>query len=130
MSRFRDVLYSYLSSYAGLTALVENKIYPADRIPQGTVAPYIPHKEVSRERLMTHQGPAGASIYSQQISVYAATDDAAGVIADQVLAAVEAWPAADSKMGYAHLDNETDATWVEELSLYCIDMDFEIFYED
>ena len=128
--RFRNVLYSYLSRYTGLTALVDTKIYPADKVPANVKAPYVPHKQVSRQRQYTHQGPDGTSIYSKQISVYAATDDECGLIADQILEAIEGWPYVAEHVCYAHLENETDATWVEALELYCIDMDFEIFYED
>ena len=128
--RLGDVLYSYLSGHVGLVALIDTRIYPADKIPQNVAAPYVPFKQVNREKNYSLSGYSGSSIYSEQISMYAKTEDNAELIAEQILAAMEAWPAANSKIGYALLENEIDATWVDALELYCIDLDFEIFYEE
>jgi len=128
--RFRDALQAYLISCAGLTALVDDRIYPANKIPQDVVPAYVPHKELDRDRLVSHSGPSGASIYTQQISVGANTADEAGLIADQITAAIDAWRAVDPKIGHAFLINETDAVWIEDLKLYFIDQEYSVFYQD
>lgn len=128
--RFRDQVYAYLTTCTGLTALVEDKIYPANKIPQEVKAPFVAHRQAGRERGYTQQGPDGTSIFTFQISALAETDDQCGLIADQILEAVESWPDESEKIGYAHLTNETDAEWVDALEVYSIGLTFEIFYYD
>lgn len=128
--RFRDQVYAYLTTCTGLTALVDDKIYPANKIPQEVKAPYVTSQQSGRQRGYTHQGPDGSNVYAFTISAMADTDDECGLTADQILSAIESWPDESENIAYAHLTNETDAQWVEALEVYAIDLTFEIFHQD
>lgn len=125
---FESTLYSYLSGYGGLTAYVGNRIYP-DKEPQTAEAPAIRFLEVYREKLYSHSGYTTSNIYSIQISTYAATKDSAITIAAQVAAAMEAWTAASANVGHCFQEGES-GTWLDGLDLYCIDQDYQVFYND
>ena len=125
---FEDDLFKQLSGYAGLTALVGSKIYP-NHIPQTTIAPYLMYFEVYREKNYVFTGYNGTSVFSIQISAYAPTQNQVRLIADQISMAMAAWPVKNNQVGFAIQDNEVSA-WREDLKLYEIDMDFDIFYTD
>jgi hypothetical protein len=127
---FVDDLYTRLSGYTGLSAYVGDKIYPANNVAQSVVDPYIAHFKVHREKIYTHNGYSGTSIYSIQLSVFAATKDQSELIAAQVVAAMEGWPAADkNKIGFVFQEGEGDG-WDQDRLLYFVDLDFSIFYQD
>jgi len=125
---FTADLYTHLSGYAGLSAYVGSKVYP-NKVPQTAAAPYLMYFQVYREKNYTYAGYNGTSIYSMQISAYATTDDEVRLITDQVAAAMAAYPMANRKIGFAYQKDE-NSTWREDLGLYEIDMDFDIFYSD
>lgn len=128
--RFRDQVYAYLITCTDLTALVNDKVYPANKIPEDVPAPFVACQQAGRMRGYSHQGPDGTSTYTFTVSALAKTDDECGLIADQILDAMEAWPDESEKLGYSHLTDETDARWIDALDLYSIDLTFEIFYYD
>lgn len=125
---FEDALYAQLSGFQGLSALVGAKIYP-DHVPQRTDAPYLMYFEVYRQQNYVFSGYNGTSIFSIQISVYAPTRAQARAIVGQVAQAMAAWPNINSQVGFATQENEVSA-WLEDLELYEIDLDFDIFFTD
>ena len=127
--RFRDIVYAYLKSCTDITALVNEKVYPANKIPQEVKAPYVVSQQSGRQRGYTHQGYDGTDTYTFTISALAKTDDECGLIADAILEVIEAWPGENINIGYSQLVNETDATWEVNLEVYSIDLTFEIFYQ-
>ncbi|MGE5390905.1 MAG: DUF3168 domain-containing protein [Deltaproteobacteria bacterium] len=126
--RFEADLFNQLSGYAGLSALVGLKIYP-DHVPQNVDAPYLSYLEIYRDKNYTYTGYTGTSTISIQISVFAPTRDQVRSVADEVDRSMDEWPLTNSKVGFAYQDNEV-STWREDLNLYEIDMDFDIFYSD
>ena len=120
---------AYLMAHAGLSALVGDKVYP-DMEPQNVEQPYVCFEVISREKLYTHDGYTTTSIYSLQVSTYAASKDDAIEIAAQVFAAMDAWPtAAPDNVGFCVQEGE-GGIWVEGIDLYCIDQDYAIFYNE
>jgi len=126
--RFVDVLYSYLSAYAGLVALVGDAIHP-NVVPQDTPPPYVAMDETNRNKIYTHGGYCGSSIFTYQLSSYAVTKDAVELIAQQIANAMAAWRASSVNIGFAIEIAESDAYEVEP-DLYRIDLDYRIFYNE
>lgn len=70
---FEESLFKYLSTYAGLTALVSKKIFP-NAIPQKTALPAIVYTKVSGEMMMSAtEGNYGLCRPVYQISVHSST---------------------------------------------------------
>ncbi len=98
-------------------------------MPQKTEAPYLCYFEIYRDKNYTYGGYNGTSIISIQISAYAPSRDLVRLIADQVSLSMVAWPKTNNKIGYAYQENEVSA-WRDDLDLYEIDIDFNIFHTD
>lgn len=98
-------LYSYLSTYAGLTALVGTRIYPSGDVPQSPIVPYCIYSRPNSERTYSHQGYSSLNEDNVQINCYNTTTAGVEAIEAQVIAAIEAWPAADSDVQAAFIQN-------------------------
>ena len=66
-------LYTYLSTYSALTALVAIRIYPVDSVPQNCKLPYVTYGRTSNPAI--HLMTADAALYSPtvEINIFAAT---------------------------------------------------------
>jgi hypothetical protein len=96
-------LSTYLSAYAGLTALVlssdgTTRVY-ASQAPQGAARPYVVHFPVSGPYDQTLTGRSGAREIHEQLSCFGGTLASAEAVADQVEAALEAWAVSASRVG-------------------------------
>lgn len=81
---------SYLSTYAGLVALIGDRVFPM-RIPQGGTLPCLTYQRISTPRILTHQssGATGDLAHPRfQFDAWASTQKAAKLITDQVRAAL------------------------------------------
>lgn len=81
-----DAIYSHLSGYAGLTALVSTRIYPIYRA-QDSALPAVTFLKVAGTSLNVWQGVCGERIRIQ-ISVWAETVRTANSVSAQVRAAM------------------------------------------
>jgi hypothetical protein len=124
-------LYTYLKSYAGLTALIGTNIFPLVK-PQGILIPYILFQKVSNKRETTHGGFATLQKSRIQIDCFAdryiteGSTIGAKNIAEKVIEAIEAWPGA-SKIQAVLPENETDF-YESETQIYHIPIDFFVWY--
>lgn len=90
----RSQIYSRLSGYAGLTALVSTRIYPA-LIPQGAAMPAVTFTLVSATRPSAFGSDPGRVRARFQVDCW--SDQAAGstsgadLVAEQVRAALQRW---------------------------------------
>lgn len=85
-------IYSYLSGYAGLTALVSTRIYPLEN-PQNVTLPAVCYQLISTPQApgYTHQGPSNLLMPRFQFDCYAGTSLACRQIAAQVRAAMDGY---------------------------------------
>lgn len=125
---FTSALYDHLKGYPGLAAHIADRVYP-NQVPQTAPAPYLMYFEVYRAKNYTYAGYNGTSVWSIQISAFAGTDDEVRTIANQVAVAMANFPIANQKVGFAYQRSE-NSTWRDDLNLYEMDMDFDIFYTD
>jgi hypothetical protein len=103
----KSSLYTYLSTYAGLTALIGTRIYPAAEVPQG-LKTYCAYSQLSNDRTYSHQGFSHLEDTDLQINCYAETTLSADAIAAQVTLAIEAWPAANADAQAAFVNTISD----------------------
>lgn len=90
MATLEEGLYSYLSAYAGLTALISTRVYPF-KIPQTATLPCMTYQRVSTPRfhVMDTSGSGGDLAFPRiQFDVWAETYTAAKAITDQLRAAL------------------------------------------
>lgn len=92
MANLQTQLYTQLSGYAGLSALVSTRIYPS-KAPQ-TLTPsqsYVVYHQISERPIHSHQGYSSLREVRMQVSCMAKNYDAARAIAEQVKLAMDAW---------------------------------------
>ena len=121
-------LYSHLSTYAGLTALVGDRVYPV-AAPQGIKPPFCVFLKVSNQRQYSHQGFSNLEQARLQVSCYADDPLEAKQVAAQVTAAMEAWPGVNVKAQAVFQDDETDLhDEYQSTGLYHVSVDFLVWY--
>ena len=88
MSMLTD-LYTYLSTYSALTALVAMRIYPIDSVPKNCPLPYITFERTSNPAI--HLMTADAALYSPtvEINIFAATMSSVFAIEVVILTALQ-----------------------------------------
>lgn len=91
-----EALYTHLSGYAGLTALVSTRIYP-DEMPQGCAKPAVVYQRIDTPREYTHDGPAHLAHPRFQFTAWALPSATASgsttakAVADQIRAALDGY---------------------------------------
>lgn len=119
-------LYSQLSTYEGLTALVKTRIYPLVA-PQTVQVPFCVYTKISNERQYSHGGFSNLERVRMQVSCYAETYAGTRAVVAQVIAAIAAWPAVNAKVQAALQENEVDF-YDDGTQLYHLPVDFFIWY--
>lgn len=91
MAVLEEGLFSYLSTYAGLTALISARVYPF-RIPQEQAVslPCMTYQRISTPRHQTHDTSGASDLASPrfQFDAWAETYASAKAITDQIRAAL------------------------------------------
>jgi hypothetical protein len=85
----KAALYSYLTSQAGLTALVGNRIYP-DLAPPNAVRPYIVYGIISSEHVRNMLGASGFCSRRVQFDIYGSSAISCESVFTALAAALEA----------------------------------------
>ena len=128
--RIEDVLFSRLSSWPTLAALVGKNICP-QTLPQGTKLPAVILTRISTARVQAHDGPSGLVNAWFQADVLAVSFPVVREIADAVRAALVNYRSTDGdvRIDGVMLLNEMDQ-FDEELSLYRVILEFEIWHTE
>jgi len=130
-------LYSYLSVYAGLVALISDRIYP-QIIPQGTtrqsgtVYPVVVMSRISTTRLHTMRLDSGYVTATMQFACYGQTYNSAISVANQVRLAIQNFNGFMDEVQVNAVLIENEISGYENKSeLHYILLDFFItYYED
>ncbi len=83
----REALYTYLSGYAGLNALVGDRIYPIV-LPQKAVMPAVTYQKISEPQVHVSGADSGPYCPRYQFSCWGTTYDEACDVAVQVRTAL------------------------------------------
>jgi hypothetical protein len=130
-------LFSYLSTYGGLVALIGDRVYPM-HIPQEATLPCLTYQRISTPRHLTHQSSGATGDLASprfQFDAWATTDDSAKAIVDQVRAALNG---KTGEIGTAPSNITVRAVLVEnevpeyfpEVRLYRCRSDYFIWHEE
>jgi len=126
-------LYTHLSSYAGLSALVSSRIHPVI-VPQEGILPAVTYHKVSGQRVHTFQADPGVAQPRFRISSWASGYSEAKDVADQIRNALQDFSGVMGGTGgvpvpSVRLENERDK-YECETGRYHVDVDFTIFHEE
>jgi hypothetical protein len=83
MASIDTALYTRLSGFAGLAALVATRIYPAP-VPQNATYPLITYQQISGIRAYVYSNQSGWVRARFQVDCYAASSTGARALAEQV----------------------------------------------
>lgn len=103
---FEESLFSYLTGYANLSALIGDRLYPPDDVPQNVQLPYCAYTIVSRQREESMGGYAGVQQRRVQVSVFGNTYKQAKNVVEPLIVAMEAWISPEIK--HVKFADETD----------------------
>ena len=101
---FAETLYSYLTGYAGIAALVMARVYPL-KLPQNPTLPALTYQRVSDAPEYSHD-PGASHMPRVQVTCWAATYGGVEALTTQVNLASEAWHVAMG--GAAFVENIID----------------------
>lgn len=122
-----ETLYSRLSGYAGLTALVSTRVYPNIK-PQDAELPAVSYRRISSLRYSAMSIDTGVVKARFQIDAWAATYDGVSALRDQVRAAMQRWRTETGTVVQdSFILNETDL-YEDDTKQHHIAIDVEINY--
>jgi hypothetical protein len=90
MPDLETVLYTRLSGFAGLSALVSSRVYPLEP-PQNPTAPYVTYQRVDEQVLMGMTQDHGMTAPMVQVDCWGETYASARSVAAQVRSALKRW---------------------------------------
>lgn len=85
-----NAIYSRLSGFAGLSAMVASRIYPVNA-PQDALMPYVVYQRVSSVKIGLLASDTDIAEPRYQIDVYAGSYSSCRDTADQVVLAMQRW---------------------------------------
>ena len=131
-----DAMYSYLSTYAGLVALVSKRIYPIV-MPLNCILPAVSYQRISTERVHAFSSDTALTAATFQVSSWAKSDTVrkgyshTQLISEQVRKALQNYSGSMGSMTVnavlligelTDYDTSTDT--------YAIHQDFEVWYQE
>lgn len=92
MSVIEDAIYTQLSGYAGLTALVGVRIYPTGNVDSKVAKPYVAYERISTVRMSNMGSDSGLVNARFQFTAWATTsqNDASSIVT-QLRGALQRW---------------------------------------
>ncbi len=122
-------LYSRLTGFAGLAALVGNRVYP-QMIPQAVTMPAISYQRVSTIRTSVMRNDIDIVRSRFQVDVWAKDFDEGEAITAQVLAALQRYRGTGTVEILAVFSLEEIDLYEPETEIYHQALDFEINYRE
>ena len=125
-----SAIYSRLSTFAGLTALISTRIYPL-KLPQTVTYGAVTYSKVSGLRNHQHGGSAQVAEPRFQITAYHTSYASLKGITKQIRLALDAYSGTVSgtKLFFCFLLNETDL-YDDDTKVYYTALDFRIVHEE
>lgn len=126
-----DAIYSRASGYAGLSALVGDKISPG-LAHQSDGAPYITYHLINNTRPPAMVSDTGIVRASYQFSAFASTKQEVIDILNQVRLCFQRWSGTESSVTVQQcfIENESDVDYELDTQLHHRYIDIEFIYEE
>lgn len=127
-----EALFSILSTFSGLTSLVDTRIYPATA-PQETGKPYVVYQQISGDHVESHQGSSGLSMPRYQLDSYAETYNEAKAVGKQIRLAIHGYNSTSPVAGtiiHAILAESDRDGFDDKTSLYRFSSDYFIHHRE
>lgn len=123
-------LYTRLSGYAGLSALVSTRIYPFIA-QQKSARPYLTYQRVSTVRPSAMAVDIGIAQARFQIDAWGDTYDSVKSVSEQVRAALQRFSGTVSAVDILdiYIDNEQDL-FEDDAKIYRVSQDYTIFHRE
>jgi hypothetical protein len=122
-------LFTRLTTYPGLNALVGTRVYP-NKLPQDPTLPALSYRRVSAVRPSAMGSDIGLARARFQVDVWAATYASARAVAEQLRQALQRWRTTTGTIVQdSFVLNETDL-YEDTTEIHHVAMDFEINYEE
>jgi len=122
-----SVLFTRLSTFPGLTALVGQRIYP-NQGPDKPTLPYVTYRRVSSERPSAMGVDVGIVRARFQFDAWADTFDGASAVREQIRAALQRWRSATGTVVQDTYFLTDMDLYEEDTRLHHLVADFEINY--
>lgn len=132
------VIFTRLSTFAGLSALVATRVYPVN-LPQDVAMPAISYRRINAARVSAMGVDTGLVRATFQFDCWSGghadgtggTFDEARAVADQVIAALKRWRnTSGTVVQDSFLTRDLDLPPEEDGRTYHSEVEFEIFYEE
>lgn len=122
------VLYTRLTTFAGLTALIENRVYARNELPQGAVLPAVSFMRAGVERVSAMGVDTGLARARIQVDAWASTYDGVRAVAEQLRLALQRWRnATGTVVQDTYVLTELDL-YETETRLHRVMFDFDVVY--
>lgn len=126
---FSEDLYTRLSNFAGLTALVSTRIYPL-KLKQQDTMPALRYTKVSSVTPSAMGVDVGLTDYRYQFDVFGTTYASADDVLRQLKAATQRWSDAGIGLQDSFILTESDMAYESEVELYRIRLDVRFVVEE
>lgn len=125
-----DALYGYLSTHAGLTTLISDRIYP-DNIPQDSTLPAITYIRISTQRMHEFEKDSKTVNTTIQFTIWAASRKITKTVSTQLRKALQDYSGVMNsvRVSAVLLLDETD-DYNNETRLFNTYMDFKIIHDE
>lgn len=124
-------LYTYLSTYAALTALVGMQIYPADEVPKTAKPPYVTYEVTDNPGI--HLMGADAALYSPsyEVSVFALNKDSIAAIETVLVTALKDYRGTMGSTVVQRIfyENSYPGGFDQDIGTYSQTLEFTIWHE-
>jgi len=127
MNDLDAAIFSRLSTFTALTALVPVTHIAAVTIAQGILTPYVVYQTIDDLPDYSHQGRNGLRHPRVQVSSYASSLGSAKAINVQVMTALETWPSANADVQDVTVDNIIPL-FDSATALFAVITDFFVWY--
>lgn len=129
MADIEQVIVTRLTSFAGLSALIGQRVYPK-RSPQSPTLPYVTYQAVSGSSQQFLNDPTDVAMPRIQVDAWARSHESARAVSGQIVAALHLWRdnTTTPRVIESKLEGEPQDIDEPDVNLHRVSQDFEVWY--
>ena len=120
-----ESIYTRLTGFAGLSALVSTRVYPG-RLPQNPTLPAVVYEGIAGFEFPAFSSNSGTETRTFQITAWAETYSEAKSVETQIKLALKRWRSSGDSVQDTFMREQNDL-YSDELELFGVALDFEFF---